>query len=160
MSVSVPIKQKDKFGFPKSIPEIQPKEELAQNDIEFLRRIGDDGRFVNRTASLNGIGDVVQFIPIQGDTFYLLEAVATSPVAANKNVALAVTIGGIQSNIKAAFLAGETSEDLTIKGFALIGNGTDSIEINNSTGSNVTATLFGYTEQSRTLSSRGNVNLS
>ena len=141
--------------------EFQKEPELkATNDLEFKRILADQGKLRTASALVIASGlaqDLVEFIPPNGSTFYLLEAsgVATTGGTAF-TVRLQTEIGGTRIVIKSDTGTGPANFDVTEEGFSLVGNGTDKIFIRlPTTGQATESTIFGYLEPSPTTSSRG-----
>ena len=71
MSVSVPIKPKDKFGFPISQPETILQTQPV-TDLAFLKKLGDEGKLITRSGTRTSDGNIVSIVPNTGETFYYL----------------------------------------------------------------------------------------
>ena len=157
VNITVPIKPKDKFGITRSEPDQrQQQDDKGLNEIQWLQKLADEGRLIEQQETNAGSEVVNEIIIPNGSTFYLLEAKTTHNTTGDVNVNLIVNIGGAQSTVKSARVGPNTSQDLTVKGFSLIGNGIDFIAMDQLAGGSQTSFIFGYTQPSRTVSSRGN----
>ena len=156
MSVSVPIKPKDKFGFTRSQPEQGQDQKAPQSDLEFLKHLSDKGRLVSATGSRTTTGTLATITPQNGETFYL--------ISAQYNFFSSSTVATIElrndGTIKSVLTG--TSSDTNIGVFAvpfdsLIGNGVKVYDVLVTVvgTTRVDITINGYILPSETLSSRG-----
>ena len=165
--IKVPIgrgltQQIEKFpNIPKSIPEF-PKfqSKLATSDLEFFKKISDEGRLRINEGSFNtasSTGTSAEIIPTNGETFYLLSASFNQKQQISGNTNLQNDGVNRQRN---AFAGANINflGQFSIATDSLIGNGVKSyrMRVTNGAGTNAcSGTLVGYIEQSETLSSRG-----
>ena len=156
VNITVPIKQKDKFGFPRSEPQqTKQQDEKGLNEIQWLQKLADEGRLFEQSETITATEVFNEIIIPNGETFYLLEARGSINDTGTVTFHLIVNIGGKKTRIRSLRLTGNDSVDLTIKGFSLIGNGVDFIGMETTNATSQTGYIYGYTQQSRTLSSRG-----
>ena len=141
----------------------QPRQQQSQpefkatNDTEFRRILADKGKLFTNHGTRTATGTIVSVTPPAGSTFYLLKATATN--SANGTTAeynLTSRIKGVSLIERNNGGTGLINLDLTIEGFSLVGDGTDQLRINQTTGNvSSNADIQGYLEPTSTESSRG-----
>ena len=153
MSVSVPIKPKDKFGFTRSIPELKRPEEKSNTELQFLKDLADQGKIISRSERGTGANQrLAEFVIPNGSTFYLLKA--TAAAASDPGQATLEFPSGTAFEV--ADLPTGVEISFQSVGASFIGNGTNSISIFVELVANASvAVLYGYLEASKTRSSRG-----
>ncbi len=107
---------KNQFGINTSLP-----------DIAFLRQLTVQGRMRYVRNSFNGIGEIVNFTPANGETFFLLHAQFTCTLGQAVAVNL-VNDGMTRSALRTLF---GTSRTFDIGIDSLVGDGTKKIALDN-----------------------------
>ena len=132
-------------------------ESLATTDLQFRKDLADEGKLVNNFGSVTGSNVVVQIIPPNGSTFYLLQATGISTSSGVRVIMrLRKTINGIVSTEVSKNGTNPINFDLSLEGFSLVGNGIDSVDVFSATLlEDYEASIFGYLEPSPTVGSRG-----
>ena len=144
-----------------SQPEFKKEpEKKATNDIEFKRILADQGKLFNNfdtRLSASGVGPIVTVTPPNGSTFYLLEAKGIGTTGgATALIRLRSTIDGVITDHKSDSQLTPHPFDVTVSGFSIVGNGTNTLEVRmHATGTNTEAEITGYLEPSATVGSRG-----
>ena len=159
--IQLPIKQGkgiiDKFpNIPKSQPDplrLQFKEQqseipLPQSDLQYLKNVHDEGRFVH-TANQQATSTQVlaQIIPPEGTTFYFLGGFCRSSVAAGSTFRLRTVINGVTTNLENVFSSLTTGPYVFDLPFgSIVGNGVNAWQIHfTDSGSDTgNAALWGY----------------
>ena len=129
------------------------------SDIQFLKKLADEGKVINRSATTSDNATVVvTFAPPNGSTFYLLK---TSCTGANGGDVFLEFTNPTELIDEQAFPAVNTNVQFTITNVSLVGNGSRALQIRTaSNGGSLTCSFNGYIENSTTLSSRGSTNVS
>ncbi len=140
MSVTVPIKPKDKFGISKSQPEFGSSASLASKDfpseLAFLRELEIQGRLIHETAD----GATITITPPTGTTFFFHSANATANGTGGGNVGL------VNDGIQIEQINVDTGQvvQFVTKMASLVGDGIKTFTLNG--GMNIKTNLFGWNE--------------
>ena len=132
------------------------RSEPANNEISFLKKLANEGKLHTEQAARNNAGTILDFIPNRGKTFYLLFANAGG-ITIGRYTLNVINSDGTITRIEDLFTnASELNVQFQTKGFSIVGDGTSGLRIISFTvtGAN-TATIYGYLENTDTLSSRG-----
>ena len=159
VNIQVPISEAN-LEFPKfkrSIPEFSKFEASKTNtDLQFMKDLADRGKFRTREGSRSDSGTVASFTPNQGETFYFLGGTWVFNTDGGGSVRL--LNDGVVRERQNADTVNQTRGNWNLEGDSLIGNNSKAytIELVNESGSSAcSGSIFGYVEQSETLSSRG-----
>ncbi len=155
MSVKVPIASKEVL---KSIArKVNTLFDQPLGDSQFFQKLADEGRLVIVNNQKNNPSTVVEVIPNQGETFYLMSALFNIN-SANINTIELRNGDTVRETINTLADTVERG-NFQLPFDSLIGDGTKSYSIEwtvEGAGSNtVDATLIGYIKPSPTVSSRG-----
>ena len=140
MSISVPIKPKDKFGIPRSQPEFESSARLAAKDfpseLAFLRELEVQGRLIHETGDAANL-DVT---PATGSTFFFHSANYTNPTV-NAGTGGLVNDGLV---IESVDIPAGTVTNLITKMASLVGDGVKTFRLNGA--ANIRSAMFGWIE--------------
>ena len=153
MSVTVPIKPKDKFGFTRSTPEIKSPEQRAQTEGQWLKDLADEGKLVMvQEATNTNSTEFLTVTPNPGETFYLISATAAVTDSATSQVQLRLNSDIVE---RVTFTAEIASIPFKTTGLSVVGNGINTINLFTTLGA--AGSILGYVENTPTRSSRGGV---
>ncbi len=156
VNITVPIKQRDKFGFPRSEPQQLKKiPQQGLGDLEFIQKLNDEGRVRTASGSLNGAGTIASIVPASGETLYLIKASVDTATAGTKPRILSSTISGTITDFQTITLEDVISVDFNVVGISVVGNGVDLIRIRSAGAGTVSGNIIAYVLPTVTTSSRG-----
>ena len=151
VNIKVPILQKLKDRVTR-----QQTAPLAQNELQFLKELDDNGNMVVIKGDGAVNNNIASFVIPAGKTYYLLEATISNVGSGNVSGALVIVTGG--ANVSQKRIDSSGCADVTVKGFSVIGDGVIAIAVRSITGATNHATLTGYTLNTNVIGIRGEAN--
>ena len=158
MSVKVPITKADVVGQKSTRARADQKRRaefkkqqatipLPNSDLQFIKNIHDEGRFVLVQGARTTDGTVCSIIPANGTTFYLLGASTSMEVITGTGKANLERNGELREKHIAIGNNTNTSFNFGLRFDSMIGNGTKAYTIEFTEGAGnvkINATLYGY----------------